>query len=64
MNKYMAGKPTKAVWIENEYYPQSDATITVYEKHKSSVYIGLLDENGIPIYRIEQREPIGFRVRS
>lgn len=38
-------------------------TLTVYEAAPEPQDTGVLDANGTRLYRVEDREPIGFRVR-
>lgn len=38
--------------------------LTVYEVDDEPVDTGLVDASGLPIYRVTDREPIGFRVAA
>lgn len=47
--------------IHDEY---RDVNMMVTELENLPRYTGILNRNGTKIYRIETREPIGFRIRS
>lgn len=40
------------------------AAETVYETDEMPRKTGLLDQYGRPLYRVPERQPIGFRLRS
>lgn len=41
---------------------EGDRTVTVHEPDTSPQLTGLVDRHGSPIYRYEERQPIGFRL--
>jgi hypothetical protein len=47
-----------ALWPENPAAPG----LTVFEPETHPIPTGILDQNGVPIYRVEQRHPVGFCV--
>ena len=60
MSRYTAiANPPSASWWgpakATDYLPR-----TVYETESKPVDTGLLDPNGVKLYRIEKIEPIGF----
>lgn len=48
--------------LSNEDF-EKPQTITVLEVETGAVDTGLLDANGVKIYRVANRMPIGFRPR-
>lgn len=49
-----------AAWIGGQFYDTDRQTITVSETDFQPVYTGLLSADGVPLYRIHQRGPLGF----
>ncbi len=43
---------------------ESRPSMTVLEEERGPVRTGLLNAAGEPLYRVADREPIGFRVRA
>jgi hypothetical protein len=56
--------PGPRAWINdyNETLP-AQPTVTVIEGDPAPAETGLLDAHGTPLYRVAEREPIGFRLR-
>jgi hypothetical protein len=42
-------------------YPDEHRTMSVIEDEAAPQATGLLDANGVPIYRVADRAPMGFR---
>lgn len=53
----LRGVPATSWWDTNavDYLPR-----TVHEEDRKPIDTGLLDANGTKLYRVEDREPIGF----
>lgn len=64
MPKYVAG-PMMPMGDEDEYLVtwKSSGTATVYEAEAKPVDTGLLNAHGVKLYRVEERNPIGFSAR-
>lgn len=45
-------------------YGETPLTMTVIDDDVAPQKTGLLDSNGTPIYRVNERAPIGFRARG
>ena len=43
---------------------QERPSLTVFERDVEPVRTGILDANGTPIYRVEDRAPLGFDMTS
>lgn len=59
--KYVAIARPKA-WV-NSYNETigGQPTVTVFDREQQPQETGLLDANGTKLFRVEDREPIGFR---
>ena len=56
---------TRARWSEVLEQDLDDrASVTVYEPDPAPEFIGILDAQGNELFRIEERDPIGFRCQS
>lgn len=51
---------TRAWQSESEYGWQDRPSLTVFEDDSQPMNTGLLDAAGAPLYRVRDREPIGF----
>lgn len=60
MTRYVSRLPSKA---EDEYYSDTPRTITVHVEDGAPSDTGLVDSLGIPIMRLSERVPMGFRCR-
>jgi hypothetical protein len=52
------------IWIEDEVADTARAdprSITVHEREQRTADTGLVDSTGVPIYRVADRVPMGFR---
>ncbi len=49
---------------EDGWYPDGPVSMTVLEDESGPVETGLLDQHGAKLYRVIQREPVGFRIRG
>lgn len=60
--KYVAIARPKG-WANNWDYgaAPSQPTVTVFDREQQPQETGLLDANGTKLFRVEDREPIGFR---
>lgn len=62
--KYVTRRP-RSTWCEELDMDVPDpAPLTVYEPDDGAEPTGILDASGNELWRIEEREPIGFRVRE
>lgn len=53
------------VWDDDlETMTAADVGTTVHEIDRTPEFTGLVDLHGTPIYRYEERQPIGFRLGS
>ena len=43
---------------------QDRPTVQVVESESAPIKTGLLDANGTPLYRIQDRVPLGFHIRN
>ncbi|RWX72571.1 hypothetical protein [Mesorhizobium sp. M2A.F.Ca.ET.039.01.1.1] len=58
MARYVTANPAAAWWDEakaSDYLAR-----TVHEDERKPVATGLLDANGAKLFRVEDRQPIGF----
>jgi len=62
MQKYISGRGVKSDFDEWGYYDDR-SSIEVFESDNRPVDTGLLDVHGDRIFRVIERQPIGFRVR-
>jgi hypothetical protein len=53
-------KPPRA-WVSATNIPEPLPTITVWAQDDSPRETGLVTAQGVPIYRVQDREPIGFK---
>lgn len=61
--RYVTGRPAKAYW-DDEWREASTKSLTVHEPREDEPQkTGLLDQNGTPLYRVRQAEPVGFLAR-
>ncbi len=64
MARYVT-KP-KAIWVEDDLYEQAPAyaeQITVFETDATPQPTGIYDADGNELFKVNDREPIGFRIR-
>jgi len=40
---------------------EAEMSITVHEQQVEPIHTGLLDAQGVPLYRIQERHPLGFQ---
>jgi hypothetical protein len=63
--KYVAGASAQRAWWDDLYQldsrPSGFDRVTVHETSDEPQPTGLLDANGNQLYRIIEKEPIGFR---
>ena len=55
--KYVAIRPRA---YEDSLY-EAEMTITVHEQPVEPIHTGLLDAQGVPLHRIQERHPLGFQ---
>lgn len=61
MTRYVAIKPR--AWVANqEVILQERPSTQVWEADDSPIPTGLLSADGTPLYRVNERHPIGYRV--
>lgn len=60
MPTYRAMAHPPAGWVGDEWYEPERESITVYEPDHAPHRTGLVDANGVPIYRLPERRAIGF----
>lgn len=53
---------TRAYWVvlDDDFDETERQTISVYETDNEPIDTGLLDANGDRLFRVTEREPIGF----
>ena len=55
--KYVAIRPR--AYGDSLY--EAEMNITVHETPLEPIHTGLLDAQGVPLYRIQERHPLGFQ---
>jgi hypothetical protein len=60
--RYVALSRPPRAWLLWDDTPVQQPSCTVWEAEREPVDTGLVDPSGIRLYRVEDREPIGFRV--
>lgn len=63
MPRYVAMRPRSGYDPDSMEAWDDAHGITVFDPDDAPVETGLLDANGNPLYRINDRRPIGFRVK-
>lgn len=58
MSRYVAIRPR--AWASDTHVPESLPTCTVFESDKTPVNTGLLNVEGVPLYRVPETVPPGF----
>ena len=59
--RYIAlAKPPRA-WVSSTHTPEMLPTTTVYVPDETPRDTGLVTAEGVPLYRLPTREPIGFK---
>jgi hypothetical protein len=60
-DRYVAIPPKAAYWDDAVGgYVYAPTSVQVFESDKSPVCVGLLDANGVPLYRIPETVKLGF----
>ena len=62
MTKYITLRTT--AMNEDDFRGISGGNVTIFEPEPCPIDTGVLDANGVRIYRVEDRDPIGFRIRG
>lgn len=60
MNRYIVLPNAPKAWVSAHDVPEHLPSCTVYEADPAPQPIGLLDADGTPIYRMQERVPMGF----
>lgn len=64
MTRYLAIRMPPRAWSSATDVMEQRPTCTVHEEETSPVYTGLVDQNGVGIYRKIERAPLGFLPRA
>jgi len=51
-------------FVSESHTPEYQPTVTVYEAEPAPMATGLLDQFGQQIYRVDEKEPIGFNLKA
>ena len=61
MQRYVAiARKPRSWWAEEDEFSSERRTIDVIEPPHEPIDTGLLDASGVPLYRVNERGPIGF----
>lgn len=64
MRRYVTKRPRMNIeWAEDWEYAGNhtmETNVTVFEKDNHPIPTGLLDANGVELYAVDERDPIGF----
>lgn len=59
--RYVTLRDPPKSWASNQEFPQSLPSCVVHEQDLAPVDTGLVDVSGTRLYRITDRQPIGYR---
>lgn len=59
MTRYISRQPPRS--SDDDYYPEAHRTMTVHVTDDEPRDTGLVDSLGVPIMRLSDRAPMGFK---
>lgn len=56
----VSSKPPRQIAAGDDWYPETRETVTVIVEDDKPTDTGLIDQHGVPIYRVPNRERCGY----